>query len=50
MTERAPEQEKEKMNGGFPTSGNGTITGNGSASSSTGNLPVMVLTYTHVRK
>ncbi len=31
---------------GFPTSGNGTITGNGSASSSTGNLPVMVLTQT----
>ncbi len=28
----------------LPTSGNGTITGNGSASSSTGNLPVMVLT------
>jgi hypothetical protein len=52
VTEQVPEQEKEKMNGkrctllmyvpemGFPTSDNGTITENGSASSSTGNLPV----------
>jgi hypothetical protein len=30
---------------GFSTFGNGTITGNGSASSSTGNLPVVVLTH-----
>jgi hypothetical protein len=46
MNERVSKQEKEKNYGGFPTSGSGTITGNGSASSSTGNLPVMVLTYT----
>ncbi len=54
MTEWAIKREKEKneqqVNAvpemGFPTSGNGTITGNVSASSSTGNLSVMVLTYT----
>ena len=36
---------------GFPTSGNGTITGNGSAGSRTAaNLPVMVLTHTQSKQ